>query len=105
MRIEAFCKCQWLSIGAWSVDREEQVLLLLLGSYREGFFNDLLGDHAALAALGHNAKLLADFAQAGGATKDGVFDLVVGDTFAETDVHVKLPVKTCINAMAKMYSK
>ncbi len=74
----------------WLVDGVKQIFLFLSGGRSERFFNDLLGHNAAFAALAHHAQLLANFTQARGATKDRVFDLVVGDSFAEAHVHDEL---------------
>lgn len=70
-----------------SVGGVKQVLLFFDGIRGECIFNDLLRHDAALATLTHNAQLFPNFTQVGGATENGVFNLTVGNTFAEADVH------------------
>jgi len=50
-------------------------------------FDDALGELAAFAALGGNAKFAPDIGKGAGASGNCFADLAVGDGFAEADVH------------------
>jgi hypothetical protein len=70
-----------------SADSVKQITLLFYGLISQCILNDLLGHNTAFSALAHDAELFANFTQIGGSTKDCIFDLVVGNSFAETNVH------------------
>jgi hypothetical protein len=56
-------------------------------SLLDGRFHDVLGQLAALAALGGDTQLFADFLERPGAAIHKFLDLAIGDSFAKTDVH------------------
>lgn len=55
--------------------------------FAEGFANHLLGQAGTFTALTGNAEGRAHITVAAATFKDCVADLMVGDTFAETDIH------------------
>ena len=58
----------------------------------EAVFEQLAGIAAAFAALGGNAELAGQIAHGAGAVFNGLLYLLVGDGFAEADVHGGGPV-------------
>jgi len=68
-------------------DGVKQIAVALLHDVLQGIGDDLFGHDAALTALAGCAQLFAYIAQARGAAKYSVFDLVIGNAFAYTNVH------------------
>lgn len=58
----------------------------------EAVFEQLAGIATAFAALGGDAELAGQIAHGAGAIFDGLLDLLVGDGFAEANVHGGGPV-------------
>ncbi len=76
-----------LELEMGSGDREVLGQAVNQGRLLESLLNDFFGQTGALATLTGNPQRAAQAPEGSGALIDGRLDLMIGDAFAETDVH------------------
>lgn len=71
-------------MAAQGLGRVEQIVAAAL---LYGFAHDVACEAGTLAALGHDSKAIAHSTNAVCSVANGCTDLVVGNAFAQTDIH------------------